>query len=269
MQDSDPILSVRGLTKRFGETEVLAGIDLDVASGEVICIIGPSGSGKSTLLRCLNLLETPDGGEIRFLGKSVGELASQNGRVSALARNALRAEIGMVFQQFNLWPHRTVLENVILAPMLVRGSSRREAEAQARTLLDKVGLSDKADALPSRLSGGQQQRVAIARALAMRPRVMLFDEATSALDPELVGEVLNVMRMLAGDGMTMVCVTHEIDFASAAADRVVFIDSGCVVEQGPPSQIFEQPRQERTRRFLSRSRIVPDIDLAPARTVLS
>ena len=247
-----PILSVRDLHKCFDETEVLKGVTLDVHKGEVVCIIGPSGSGKSTFLRCLNLLETADEGEIWFRGERVEHLGWETHRSAEVAKNALRARMGMVFQQFNLWSCHSVLQNVIEAPMLVRGLSRREAEEQAHALLAKVGLGGKADHRPSQLSGGQQQRVAIARALAMNPELMLFDEATSALDPELVEEVLNVMRALAADGMTMICVTHEMDFASSVADRVVFIEGGAVVEQGPPSSIFRHPEREETKRFLRR-----------------
>jgi ABC-type polar amino acid transport system ATPase subunit len=248
-----PILQVRGLRKSFGPLEVLKGIDLDVAKGEVVCVIGASGSGKSTLLRCLNLLESNNGGEITFNGKPVHDLAVRRGFAAEKARNELRAEIGMVFQQFNLWPHKNVLNNIVEAPILVRRMPRAAAEERARELLRKVGLIEKASERPSRLSGGQQQRVAIARALAMNPQVMLFDEATSALDPELIDEVLGVMRLLAEEGMTMICVTHEMHFARDVADRVVFMDSGVVVESGPPKQIFQAPRHERTQRFLRRT----------------
>ncbi|MGR4890706.1 amino acid ABC transporter ATP-binding protein [Sphingopyxis sp. LARHCG72] len=245
-----PILSVRGLRKAFGDTEVLKGIDLDIRKGEVICVIGPSGSGKSTFLRCLNLLETADEGEIWFAGERVDHLGHEQGRAAEAEKNALRARMGMVFQQFNLWPCHSVVQNVMEAPMLVKRIAPATAREQAEAMLAKVGLAEKADQRPSQLSGGQQQRVAIARALAMAPDVMLFDEATSALDPALVEEVLNVMRGLAKEGMTMVCVTHEMHFASSAADRVVFINHGVVVEAGPPSQIFREPQQEETRKFL-------------------
>ena len=245
-----PILSVRGLTKRFGETEVLKGIDLEVQTGEVVCIIGPSGSGKSTLLRCLNLLETAEGGEIHFHGERIDQLGHDQGRAAERMQNRVRARIGMVFQQFNLWPWHSVITNVIEAPMLVRGLSRDAAEAEARELLEKVGLSHKASERPSNLSGGQQQRVAIARALAMHPDVMLFDEATSALDPALKEEVLTVMRDLAAEGMTMICVTHEMNFAASVADRVAFVDHGIIVEIGTPAALFREPRDERTRQFM-------------------
>ena len=253
MSDLPATLEVRGLRKSFGSLEVLKGIDLKIAKGEVVCVIGASGSGKSTLLRCLNLLESRDGGEILFQGNAIHQLVGLRGRAAERARTAVRAEIGMVFQHFNLWPHKSVLHNITEAPIVVRGTSRQQAELAAIELLRKVGLEDKANQRPSRLSGGQQQRVAIARALAMNPKVMLFDEATSALDPELIGEVLNVMRLLAEEGMTMVCVTHEMHFASDVADRVVFIDEGLIVETGPPAQIFNAPKHERTRRFLRRT----------------
>ena len=235
-----------GLVKRYGELTVLDGVDLSVAQGEVVCVIGPSGSGKSTLLRCLNLLERPDAGRVLIDGE---EITAPGAPV-----DALRARVGMVFQQFNLFPHRTVRDNVMLAPVKVRRVPRAEARRAAEELLARVGLAEKAGEHPSRLSGGQQQRVAIARALAMSPEVMLFDEATSALDPELVGEVLAVMRELAEAGMTMVVVTHEMAFAREAADRVVFMDGGVVVEQGPPAQVLEAPEHERTQRFLARLR---------------
>ena len=241
----DAVIRVEGLSKRFGELEVLRGIDAAVVAGEVVCVIGPSGSGKSTFLRCLNGLEEASGGQVWVHGTAVHDPRTD--------LNALRADIGMVFQRFNLFPHKTVLENVSLAPQKVRGVSAQEAKARAMDLLAKVGLSDKVDAYPNQLSGGQQQRVAIARALAMQPQVMLFDEPTSALDPELVGEVLSVMKTLADDGMTMVVVTHEMAFARDVADRVIFMDEGRIVEEGPPGQLFGQPREERTQRFLARS----------------
>jgi polar amino acid transport system ATP-binding protein len=253
MNGLPPTLEVRGLRKSFGTLEVLKGIDLKIVKGEVVCVIGASGSGKSTLLRCLNLLESSDAGEILFQGKAIHQLVGQRGRAAERARTAVRADIGMVFQQFNLWPHKNVLHNITEAPIIVRGVSRAQAELDATELLRKVGLSDKAHQRPSRLSGGQQQRVAIARALAMNPKVMLFDEATSALDPELIEEVLNVMRLLAEEGMTMVCVTHEMHFANDVADRIVFIDEGVIVETGAPDKIFNAPTQERTRRFLRRT----------------
>ena len=237
-------IRAEGLVKEFGAHRVLCGVDLDVAEGEVVCVIGPSGSGKSTLLRCLNLLEMPTAGRV-FLGDD--ELTAPGAPV-----DALRRRIGMVFQSFNLFPHRTVLDNVALAPATVLGMDRQAARARAREQLGRVGLADRAAEHPARLSGGQQQRVAIARALAMEPEAMLFDEVTSALDPELVKDVLGVMRGLAEAGMTMVVVTHEMGFAREVGDRVVFMDEGVVVEQGAPAQVLEAPRAERTRRFLSR-----------------
>jgi len=250
---SGPLLAIRDLTKSFGALSVLRGVSLDVAAGDVVCVIGASGSGKSTLLRCLNLLESSDDGQILFHGADIAELGRRHGgRAAEAERNRLRACIGMVFQSFNLWPHMDVLANVMEAPLRVRRLSREQAEREARALLDKVGLGDFAAARPARLSGGQQQRVAIARALAMTPEVMLFDEPTSALDPELTGEVLAVMRLLAAEGKTMVCVTHEIAFARAVASRVVFIDEGRVVEDGPPAQVIDAPREARTQKFLAR-----------------
>ena len=248
-----PLLEIVGLRKRFDDLEVLRGVDLRVARGEVIAIIGVSGSGKSTLLRCVNLLEEPSGGEIVFQGRPV-EYGGQSGSWwrRGRARAALRSEIGMVFQQFNLWPHKTVLENVIEAPMVVKGVGRAEAIATAEDLLGGIGMLDKRSEYPSRLSGGQQQRVAIVRALAMRPNLMLFDEVTSALDPELVGEVLELMARLAREGMTMLVVTHEIAFARAVSDRTIFIDDGLIEEQGPSRELLSNPRSERTRRFLER-----------------
>jgi ABC-type polar amino acid transport system ATPase subunit len=245
-----PILSVRSLRKSFGDQEILKGVDFDVQKGEVVCVIGASGSGKSTLLRCLNLLETADEGEIHFKGERVDGFSHAHGGAAEKRRNLLRASIGMVFQQFNLWPHRSVLENVMEAPVLVRGQHKSAAAEEGRKILAKVGLETMADRRPSLLSGGQQQRVAIARALAMHPDVMLFDEATSALDPALVDEVLNVMRGLAKDGMTMICVTHEMHFASSVADRIVFVDQGVVVESGTPAEIFRAPKNQRTKDFL-------------------
>jgi polar amino acid transport system ATP-binding protein len=238
--------------KSFGHLEVLKGINLTVEAGQVVVIIGPSGSGKSTFLRCLNHLEDVDKGRIYIDGQLMG-YRDVNGRIKPdTQRNIarMRAEVGMVFQRFNLFPHMTALENIIEAPIHVRKVPRTVAIERARMLLTKVGLLDKADNYPSQLSGGQQQRVAIARALAMEPKVMLFDEPTSALDPELVGEVLNVMRDLAKDGMTMVVVTHEMNFAREVGDAVLFMDGGVVVEQGPPEEIFRAPSHERTRLFL-------------------
>jgi ABC-type polar amino acid transport system ATPase subunit len=237
-----PLISIRGLTKAYGTFTVLHGIDLDVAEGEVVCVIGPSGSGKSTLIRCINHLEAfqPD-----------SSITVDGIRVApgpALAK--VRAEVGMVFQSFNLFPHMTVLRNVMIAPMRVRKTPEAEAERKARALLTRVGISEQAEKFPGQLSGGQQQRVAIARALAMEPRVLLFDEPTSALDPEMVGEVLDVMRKLAGTGVTMMIVTHEMGFARQVADRVIFMDGGRLVEVGTPSDIFDNPKEARTRGFL-------------------
>src|SRR5919206_3268128 len=244
----EPIVKVQNLHKRFGSLEVLKGINMRVAPREVVCLIGRSGSGKSTLLRCINFLEEPDAGTITVAGISVpaGERTREHRRHII----ELRERAGMVFQSFNLFPHKTVLENLIEAPLIVKKMKRSEAIAIAEELLEKVGLSEKRDVYPSKLSGGQQQRVAIARALAMQPQVMLFDEPTSALDPELIGEVLEVMRDLAKDGMTMIVVTHEMGFAREVADRVIFMDGGVFVEEGPPAQCLLNPQDERTRRFL-------------------
>ncbi|WP_274654545.1 amino acid ABC transporter ATP-binding protein [Paenibacillus humicola] len=238
------MITFRRVNKHFGRFHALKDIDLTIGRGEVAVIVGPSGSGKSTLLRCINGLEPITDGELTVNGKRV------NGKGTDL--NQLRSEIGMVFQHFNLYPHRTVLENIILAPMKVRGIPAAEARESARIYLQKVGISEKADAYPSQLSGGQQQRVAIARGLAMKPQIMLFDEPTSALDPEMIGEVLGVMKTLAGEGMTMVVVTHEMGFAREVGDRVVFMDEGRIVEEAPPEQFFAHPRAERAQLFLSR-----------------
>jgi glutamate transport system ATP-binding protein len=238
------LVELDSVRKSFGDNLVLDGIDLAIDRGEVVVIAGPSGSGKSTLLRCINGLEEVDEGEVRFDGQSV----TRAGR----AINRLRAEIGMVFQQFNLFAHKTVLENVILAPIEVKGLSKEQARDRAVRLLDRVGISAKADALPADLSGGQQQRVAIARALAMEPKLMLFDEPTSALDPEMIREVLDVMRDLARDGMTMAVVTHEMGFAREVCDRVVFIDEGRIVEEGPPGEFFAAAKSERARDFVDK-----------------
>jgi polar amino acid transport system ATP-binding protein len=238
--------------KHFGPLEVLKGINLEVAPREVLCLIGPSGSGKSTFLRCVNHLEKIDGGRLYVAGELVG-YRQEDGKVYELRENEIagkRAEIGMVFQRFNLFPHMTALGNVVEAPIRVKGIGKREARKQGRELLERVGLADKVDEYPARLSGGQQQRVAIARALAMQPKLMLFDEVTSALDPELVKEVLDVMRALAREGMTMIVVTHEMHFAADVGDRVVFMDEGVIVEEGPARQVIESPREERTKRFL-------------------
>jgi polar amino acid transport system ATP-binding protein len=248
------ILELDGLRKRFGPLEVLKGVTFSVHGGERLVVIGPSGSGKSTMLRCINFLESYEGGSIRFEGQLVGWTEDGGRRRPAPDRlvRAQRQRMGMVFQNFNLFPHFTVLENIIEGPVQVLGESPEKARAHADELLAKVGLSDKRDAYPSTLSGGQQQRVAIARALAMRPHLMLFDEPTSSLDPELVGEVLAVIRALANEGMTMIVVTHEMRFAADVATRVLFMDGGVVVEEGPPGEIFREPRQERTRAFHSR-----------------
>ena len=244
------MISVRNLRKAFNGTEVLKGIDLDVAAGEVVAIIGPSGSGKTTLLRCLNLLEQPSGGQITVGDVHIDADRPLKGQQKLIRQ--LRQQAGFVFQNFNLFPHRTALENVIEGPVQVKKEPREEALAHARALLAKVGLGGKEDAYPKRLSGGQQQRVAIARALAMRPQVILFDEPTSALDPELVGEVLTTIRDLAEEKRTMVIVTHEMAFARDVADRAIFIDQGRIVEQGSAKTLFSAPQHERTRQFLSK-----------------
>ena len=249
---TEPMLRLKGIHKRFGELEVLKGIDLEVAKGEVICILGASGSGKSTLLRCVNLLEPPEEGEIFLEGMDICKGPGSGTGEQSWNVDFVRQRVGMVFQQFNLFPHRSALGNVTMAPEKVLGKDRREAEETGRALLERVGLGDKIDQYPERLSGGQQQRVAIARALAMEPHVMLFDEVTSALDPELVKEVLDTMRELASEGMTMLVVTHEIGFAKEVGDQVVFMDGGVVVEQGPPADVLDHPRQERTKKFLGR-----------------
>ena len=237
------MIDIKNLHKSFGGHEVLKGIDLHINPQEVVVIIGPSGSGKSTLLRCMNLLEVPTSGSVVVDGMDLTGDADIN---------KAREEIGMVFQRFNLFPHMTVLKNITLAPMTVRNISQEEAEKTARELLERVGLGDKADAYPPQLSGGQQQRVAIARALAMKPKVMLFDEPTSALDPEMVNEVLDVMKSLANEGMTMAVVTHEMGFAREVGDRLLFVDGGTIIEQGDPREVFENPKEERTKLFLSK-----------------
>ncbi|MFO1147439.1 MAG: amino acid ABC transporter ATP-binding protein [Alsobacter sp.] len=248
------MISVRGLTKTFGSHEVLKGVDLEIGRQETVAIIGPSGSGKSTVLRCLNFLEAPTAGDIRIDGMLVGyrDKPGRRQRLPEAELNRQRAEIGMVFQQFNLWPHRTVLENIVEAPILVRGIGRDQAVATARALLERVGLLGKQDAYPSTLSGGQQQRVAIARSLAMQPKVMLLDEVTSALDPETVRDVLDVIKDLSHDGMTMLLVTHEMAFAREVAHRIVFMDEGRVLEQAPPKQFFAAPQHPRARAFLDK-----------------
>jgi len=238
------MIEIRGLQKSYGSHQVIKGIDLSIAKGEVVCIVGPSGSGKSTILRCINGLENYQGGSIDVLGQRVDNKAK--------SIKSIRTEVSMVFQRFNLFPHRTALENVIEGPVFVKGEARETAMVRGKELLASVGLGDKQDAKPPQLSGGQQQRVAIARALAMQPEAILFDEPTSALDPELVGEVLTVMRKLAEAGLTMVVVTHEMQFAREVADRVIFIDGGVIVEQGPPADVLNAPQHPRTQDFLRR-----------------
>lgn len=241
---SEVMISIRNLQKHYGDLVVLKGIDLDVRRGEKVVVLGPSGSGKSTMLRCVNALEDADGGTIAIDGVEITDRKTNI--------NKVREHLGMVFQRFNLWPHKTVLENVMLGQMVVSGKSEAEARKRAMETLTRVGLADKADQYPVRLSGGQQQRVGIARALAMDPKAILFDEPTSALDPELVGEVLAVMKSLADEGMTMIVVTHEIGFAKEVADRVIFMDGGVIVEQGCPNDVLVNPKEERTRAFLKR-----------------
>ena len=238
------MIRINGLYKDFGDNHVLKGITNHIQKGEVVVVIGPSGSGKSTFLRCLNLLETPTAGEIILEGQTITD--------PKVDINKVRTKLGMVFQQFNLFPHKTVAENIMISPMLVKKVSREAAREKAVSLLNRVGLSEKENAYPSSLSGGQQQRAAIARALAMEPDVMLFDEPTSALDPEMVGEVLGVMKQLANDGMTMVIVSHEMGFAREVGDRILFMDDGQIVEEGPPEQMFNNPQHPRTRDFLSK-----------------
>lgn len=238
------MITVKDLHKSFGKLEILKGIDIKIAKGEVVVVIGPSGSGKSTFLRCLNLLEVPTSGEISFEGELI---TAKNHNI-----NSTREKMGMVFQQFNLFPHKKVIDNITLAPIQVKGVSAKEAEATADELLKSVGLQDKKESYPSQLSGGQKQRIAIARALAMQPHVMLFDEPTSALDPEMVGEVLEVMKKLAEGGMTMVIVTHEMGFAREVGDRILFMDGGKIVEEGTPDQLFGNPTHPRTQEFLSK-----------------
>ncbi len=251
---TQPMVRAEGVRKHFGRLEVLRGIDLEVAPREVMCLLGPSGSGKSTFLRCINHLENVDAGRLSVDGELVG-YREAGGKVHELREKEVarkRAEIGMVFQRFNLFPHMTALGNVVEAPTRVRGEGKAEARERGRSLLHRVGLGDKLDTYPNQLSGGQQQRVAIARALAMQPKLMLFDEPTSALDPELVGEVLDVMRGLADEGMTMVVVTHEMGFAREVGDTLVFMDAGVVVESGRPREVLANPQHERTRSFLSK-----------------
>ena len=244
MKDNNPLIKVDHLVKQFGNTKALNDVSAEIRHGEVVVVVGPSGSGKSTFLRCLNLLEEPTDGQIFFEGTDITDPKTNI--------NTHRQKMGMVFQQFNLFPHLTVLDNIMLAPALVKKRDKKECESQAMELLKTVGLEDKRDAYPNQLSGGQQQRIAIARALAMRPEVMLFDEPTSALDPEMVGEVLDVMKKLAADGMTMLVVTHEMGFAREAADRVIFIDGGRIVEDSEPEEFFAHPKNKRLQDFLSK-----------------
>ena len=254
VSNTKPLVQARNVHKSFDHLEVLKGIDVDIMPGEVVVVLGPSGSGKSTFLRCINHLESIQKGYIEVDGEQIGYRV-HNDRLERLSPNGIarqRRKIGMVFQQFNLYPHMTVLQNIIEAPVGVHGEKRKDAIENAKQLLQRVGLSEKADAYPRQLSGGQQQRVAIARALAIKPKLMLFDEPTSALDPELVGEVLSTMRDLAKQGLTMIVVTHEIGFAREAADRVVFMDGGVVVEQGKPEDVIGNPQHPRTQSFLSR-----------------
>ncbi|MFD1206872.1 amino acid ABC transporter ATP-binding protein [Sporosarcina contaminans] len=238
------MIKIRNLRKSFGQLDVLKGIDYDIKEKEVICVIGPSGSGKSTFLRCLNLLEEITAGEVYIDGVKINDPKTDI--------NGIRREVGMVFQQFNLFPHMRVIDNITISPIKIRKMAQRDAEESARQLLEKVGLSEKANAYPEQLSGGQMQRVAIARALAMKPKIMLFDEPTSALDPEMVKEVLDVMKQLAYEGMTMVVVTHEMGFAKEMGDRVLFLDGGLLVEEGKPEEIFTHPKHERTKAFFSK-----------------
>ncbi len=238
------MIRIHNLTKSFGDNQVLKGISTEIADGEVVVVIGPSGSGKSTFLRCLNRLEEADGGEIIFEGVDINDKKTEIEKV--------REDMGMVFQSFNLFPHKTVMENITMAPVLVKGMDQKAAQAKAEKLLDRVGLLDKKDSYPSQLSGGQKQRIAIVRALAMEPQVMLFDEPTSALDPEMVGEVLDVMQQLAKEGMTMVVVTHEMGFAREVGDRILFLDEGYLLEEGTPEEVFGHPKEARTKEFLDK-----------------
>ncbi len=238
------MIRIHNLTKSFGGNQVLKGITTKIADGEVVVVIGPSGSGKSTFLRCLNRLEEADGGEIIFEGVDVNDKKTEIEKI--------REDMGMVFQSFNLFPHKTVMENIVMAPVLVKGVDKKEAEKKAEKLLARVGLSDKKDSYPNQLSGGQKQRIAIVRALAMEPKVMLFDEPTSALDPEMVGEVLDVMQSLAADGMTMVVVTHEMGFAREVGDRILFLEEGYLLEEGTPEEVFGHPKETRTQEFLNK-----------------
>jgi ABC-type polar amino acid transport system ATPase subunit len=247
---AEAMVSLKGICKRFGALEVLKGVDIEIGRGEVVCVLGPSGSGKSTLLRCVNLLEPPEEGKVFIEGHDICKGPGSGTGAESWELDFVRQRVGIVFQQFNLFPHKTALQNVTLAQEKVLGRSKEEARTRATELLERVGLGDQLGQYPETLSGGQQQRVAIARALAMDPHVMLFDEVTSALDPELVKEVLDTMRSLAEEGMTMMVVTHEIGFAREVADRVVFMDGGVIVEEGKPADVLENPREERTRQFL-------------------
>jgi len=247
---AEAMIRLDGVCKRFGKLEVLKGVDIEIGRGEVVCVLGPSGSGKSTLLRCVNLLAPPEEGEIFLEGHDICKGPGSGTGEESWELDFVRQRVGMVFQQFNLFPHKTALENVTLAQEKVLGRSKQEARAKATELLERVGLGDRLDQYPETLSGGQQQRVAIARALAMDPHVMLFDEVTSALDPELVKEVLDTMRELAAEGMTMIVVTHELGFAREVADRVIFMDGGVIVEEGPAGEVLENPKEERTKQFL-------------------
>ena len=256
VDEGQPLIELSGIRKTFGEIVALDGVDLSVARGEVVCIVGPSGCGKSTLLRTINWLEVPDSGQIALEGNSVGTVVKANGKISlqsAKDLNKIRSRMGMVFQQFNLWPHLSVLENVTRAQKIVLRIPQKDAELTAYSCLSQVGLSDKTGALPDQLSGGQQQRVAIARALSMNPTLMLMDEPTSALDPELVGDVLGVLQKLAEDGMTMIIVTHELGFAAKFADRILFMDKGLIVEEGAPQQLLQNPETDRLKLFLKKN----------------
>ena len=243
MSEKEVLLEIKNLHKKFGDLEVIKGVDLEIDKGDILVIIGPSGSGKSTVLRCMNLLEEPTEGDIIFEGNSI---------INSKTIDETREKIGMVFQNFNLFPNKTIMDNITLAPMKVKGKSKEEAEAKATELLERVGLLDKKDAYPMQLSGGQQQRIAIARALAMEPDMMLFDEPTSALDPEMVKEVLDVIKELAEDGMTMAIVTHEMGFAKEVADRVIFVDGGYIVEDGIPEEVFNNPKSDRAKDFFNK-----------------